>query len=347
MVVAFEKAPPEARELLPIPIRELGLRLEGTPLAAHIEKLYGELEAKGVRHFRPACYLSDQWGCPSGQPVIGIPFYLADRRLAAIENAVNDIEDEREIMMYLRHEAGHAFNYAYELYRTPEWREMFGPFRRPYRDDYPFVPFSRDHVRHIGGWYAQKHPDEDFAETFAVWLDPNSRWAERYRGWGAMRKLLYVDRVALQMGDCEPLHAVGEADLTVDEMEQSVEEFYRSVSTDESAAIGDLAIDTDLTAIFVEPQNRDPSRAYRSAALLLAEHRRDIVDKVNDWGGVRRSLVRTLVLAIERRLEELQLFAEVERSRTQMIEITVYIASLAMTFLARGKVVRHRRPGER
>src|SRR5258708_14458316 len=157
-VAAFEKAPPEARQLLTVPIRELGLRLDRSPVAEYVRRLYAELEGAGLRHFRPLCYLSDEWGCPSEEPVIGIPFYLGDPRVAHLEDSVNDIENEREIMMYLRHEAGHAFNYAYELYRTDEWHELFGSFRRPYRDDYPFVPFSRDYVRHIAGWYAQKHP---------------------------------------------------------------------------------------------------------------------------------------------------------------------------------------------
>jgi hypothetical protein len=92
---------------------------------------------------------------------------------------MNDLEDEREIMMYLRHEAGHAFNYAYRLFSTPEWRTLFGPYNRRYRDHYRPVPFSRKYVRHIAGWYAQKHPDEDFAETFAVWLTPRSNWRHK------------------------------------------------------------------------------------------------------------------------------------------------------------------------
>ena len=91
--------------------------------------------------------------------------------------------------------AAHAFNYAYRLYATPEWRELFGPFNRRYRDDYKPVPFSRKYVRHMAGWYAQKHPDEDFAETFAVWLTPRSQWRKKYKGWGALAKLRYVDRM--------------------------------------------------------------------------------------------------------------------------------------------------------
>jgi Putative zinc-binding metallo-peptidase len=343
-MVSFEKAPPEALQLLPVRIRELGLKLEETPLSEQVAELYRELDEHGLHRFRPACYLSDEWGCPSGQPVIGIPFYLADPRVAEIEKAMNDVENEREVMMYLRHEAGHAFNYAYELYKTEAWRDLFGPFRRPYRDDYSFSPFSRDYVRHIAGWYAQKHPDEDFAETFAVWLDPDSHWRDRYAGWPAMRKLLYVDRVAQESGDREPQLSIGRTDITVDEMEQTVEEFYRARDIDESAMVAGLALDTDLSDIFVDPQRRQTERQYRLASELLAEHRRDIVDKVNYWTGVRRTLARTLVTTIERRLSDLGLLADVHRSRAEMIEITVYINTLSMTFLTGNRPLRHRQP---
>ncbi|MGH9520733.1 MAG: putative zinc-binding metallopeptidase, partial [Terriglobales bacterium] len=147
-------APPAVADILDRPIASLGLRIEGSPLQPHVERLYRELERKGLRKFHPACYLTDEWGCPSGEPVIGIPFYLADERLAWLERATNDLEDDREILMYLRHEAGHAFNYAYRLYRAPEWRDLFGPYRRHYREHYAPVAFSRDYVRHIAGWYA-------------------------------------------------------------------------------------------------------------------------------------------------------------------------------------------------
>jgi hypothetical protein len=180
---------PRFETLLEKPIRELGLKLEESPVERFVQQLYRELERKRLKKFHPPVYLTDEWGCPSGEPVIGIPFYLAHPDLAQLEREVNDLEDSREIMMYLRHEAGHAFNYAYKLYNAPEWKRLFGSFRRPYRDNYRPVPFSRDYVRHMAGWYAQKHPDEDFAETFAVWLTPGSNWRKRYRGWGAMAKL--------------------------------------------------------------------------------------------------------------------------------------------------------------
>jgi hypothetical protein len=337
-MVSFEHAPPEARQVLPMRIRDLGMSLDESPIAELVRRLYAELEAKGLRHFRPRCYLSDEWGSPSGEPVIGIPFYLGDPRVATLEDALNDIEGEREIMMYLRHEAGHAFNHAYELARTDEWRDLFGSVRRPYRDDYPFVPFSRDYVRYIPGWYAQKHPDEDFAETFAVWLDPATNWRHRYASWGALRKLEYLDRIAQAAADLPPPRAQGQTDITTDEMDQTVEEMLREYHVDESAIVADLALDSDLLDIFLPPEGE-----FRPAVELLREHRRDIVDKVNYWTGVRRSLVRTLVIAIEHRLEELQLAATRERSRQQMVELTVYITALAMTFLTGKKRLRQPR----
>src|SRR5882724_11380844 len=306
---AFEKAPPEVQEILGKPIRDLGLKLEGSPLERFVQQLYRELDRKGLKKFRPACYLTDEWGCPSGEPIIGIPFYLANPKLARLEKEMNDLEDEREIMMYLRHEAGHAFNYAYELYRTDEWRNLFGPFRRPYRDDYRPVPFSRRFVRHIAGWYAQKHPDEDFAETFAVWLTPRSGWKKKYAGWDAIHKLRYVERIARSVREREPVRAVGSTDLTVEEMETTIEEFYRQKADPGVAAVAaDLPLDTDLRDIFSRPR-RSSSRGARPAALLLSENRKDIVDKVTYWTGVRRPLVKDLVKSIERGVRELNLTA--------------------------------------
>jgi hypothetical protein len=194
-VANFEKAPVDVQEILSKPIQQLGLKLEGSPLERFVQQLYKELDAKGFKKFRPKCYLTDEWGCPNMEPVIGIPFYLADPKLQRLESEMNDIEDARQIMMYMRHEAGHAFNYAYALYKTQECRDLFGPFRRPYRDNYKPVPFSRQFVRHMEGWYAQKHPDEDFAETFAVWLKPNSDWRKTYAAWPAFHKLNLVEEL--------------------------------------------------------------------------------------------------------------------------------------------------------
>jgi Putative zinc-binding metallo-peptidase len=333
---AFEKAPPDVQEILTKPIKELGLKLEGSPLERYVQKLNRELDRKGVKRFRPLCYLTDEWGCPSGEPVIGIPLYLADPKLARLEKEMNDLEDEREILMYLRHEAGHAFNYAYELFKTPEWRELFGPFRRPYRDDYRPVPFSRKFVRHIAGWYAQKHPDEDFAETFAVWLTPGSQWRRRYKGWPALAKLRYVDRVARRVRDTAPIRERGATDITVDEMESTVGEFYDEKLQEPSSPVY-LPLDTDLADIFKVSRRR--RKGVRPAADLLRENRKAIVDKVAYWTGVARPFVKQLVEAMLARVAELNLRAEIRSEREHLTEITAYATALAMSYQTRGKVV--------
>ena len=323
-----------AQQVLETPIRALGLKIEGSPLERFVQQLYRELEDKKLKKFHPACYLSDEWGCPSGEPVIGIPFYLADTRLAQLEKEHNDLEDSREIMMYLRHEAGHAFNYAYKLHRTPEWKQLFGPFRRPYHDNYRPVQFSRNYVRHLAGWYAQKHPDEDFAETFAVWLTPRSGWRKRYQGWGALAKLRYMDRIGRELSNVDPVRRRGQTDITVDEMETTVGEFYRRNGSD--IPLGDLALDTDLRDIFDASKRRKqaiPAQAF------LQRHRKTITDKVAYWTGAQRPMIKTLVESIADRVGQLKLFADQGRESEHIVQISVFLTALAMNYMARGKFV--------
>ncbi len=331
--------PPAYQELLSRPIRELGLTLAGSPVERFVEQLYRELDAKGLSKFRPACYLTDEWGCPSGEPIIGIPFYLAHAALAQLEKETRDLEDAREIMMYLRHEAGHAFTYAYKLHNKPEWKQIFGPFRRPYRDNYRPAPFSRDYVRHLPGWYAQKHPDEDFAETFAVWLTPRSNWRKRYRGWGAMEKLRYLNRLARQLGKSDPARRRGQTDITVDEMETTVAEFYHKdglQSALEEVAVTELTPDTDLRDIFPVSKRRKSALPARE---FLHQHRKAVIDKVAQWTGAQRPLIKTLMDTIEKRAGELDLRADKTRSAEHLAEVTAYVPALVMTYVTKGKFI--------
>ena len=326
---------PAYQELLNRPIRDLGLKLEGSPVERFVEQLYRELDAKGLTKFRPLCYLTDEWGCPSGEPVIGIPFYLAHAALAELEKQTHDLEDAREIMMYLRHEAGHAFTYAYRLHNSPEWKQLFGPFRRPYRDNYRPSPFSRDYVRHLPGWYAQKHPDEDFAETFAVWLTPRSNWRKRYRGWPALEKLRYLDRLARKLGRTDPPRRRGQSDITVDEMETTVGEFYHQ-NAKEELAVTELAPDTDLRDIFRVSKRR---KSARPAQEFLRKHRKAIIDKVAQWTGAQRPLIKTLLETIEERVGKLDLRADQSREPEHLAELTAYTTALVMTYVAKGKFI--------
>src|SRR6187401_3347924 len=174
---------------------DLDLRIEGTQLAEHIQQLYDELEYRGL-NFRPHCWLSEEWFSPDGVPGIAIPFYLAHPRLARLERRMmHEVEggNARWLARILRHETGHALDNAYRLRRRKRWRQVFGPSSRPYPDSYTARPGSRRYVQHLGDWYAQAHPCEDFAETFAVWLKPNSSWRREYAQWPAFKKIEFVD----------------------------------------------------------------------------------------------------------------------------------------------------------
>jgi len=213
-------------------ICDLRLRIKGSPLEPFIRQLERELAAKGVDYV-PTFYLTDAWGCPDRVPAIGIPFYLASPALGRIEQEqTGNLEDAETIMQILRHEAGHALNYAFRLWEDPKWREVFGPFSQPYREVFHPNPWSRRFVRHINSWrygytYAQKHPDDDFAETFAVWLTPRSGWRRKYRCWPAIQKLRYVDRLMREIGEREPQCKRGKLAKPVSSLTMPLAEHYR------------------------------------------------------------------------------------------------------------------------
>ncbi len=194
-------------ELLDLRLCDLGLRLERSTLAPALRRLEFELERRGLR-FRPHYWLSDDWFSPDGVPGIAIPFYLAHPRLARLErHFMHEVEggNLRWLRRILRHEVGHAIDTAYRLRRRKRWRQVFGPASRPYPKAYAPRTTSRSYVLHLGHWYAQSHPTEDFAETFAVWLCPNSTWRTDYEGWPAMRKLRLVDELMAEIRDAPPL----------------------------------------------------------------------------------------------------------------------------------------------
>jgi hypothetical protein len=188
-------------KLLEVRLCDLGLSIEGTDLEARIGQIDAELSARHLR-FRPHYWLADEWFTPDGVPGIAVPFYLAHPRLIKLELAqMLEVEggDPEGCLRILRHEVGHAIDNAYVLRRRPTRRRLFGNPHTDYPEYYTPKPYSRSFVLHLDHWYAQSHPDEDFAETFAVWLDPHSMWAARYTGWPAQRKLEYMDRLMREL----------------------------------------------------------------------------------------------------------------------------------------------------
>ncbi|OGD21229.1 MAG: hypothetical protein A2W03_10680 [Candidatus Aminicenantes bacterium RBG_16_63_16] len=324
----------EHQELLSRKISDLSLKIQGTRLEALIGELYQDLERAGIG-FKPKTYLSDEWGCPHGVPVIGIPFYLADPVLSKLEGQLTDIEaeDEAEVMMYLRHEAGHAFNYAYRLYRKPEWRRLFGRFSQPYKKNYRPLPFSAKFVRHIPGWYAEKHPDEDFAETFAVWLTPASDWRKQYADTPALAKLLYVDRMARKYGLQPPAVSDETPDLPVQELTMTLDRWYES-NRDANPIRLNLhrTLNNDLRRLF-------PAGQGQPAADVLRANRKQLLREVNHWTGIERGILSALISELLERVQSLELKIEPDQTATQMVSVSAFITTLVMNYLYRGQFV--------
>ena len=309
----------ERSQLLGHRISELGLSVRGTRVEALTARLHEELASLGVAYM-PTVYLSDEWGCPDGTPLIGVPFYLADARLERIEaEHAGSVESDDEAMRYLRHEAGHAVNYAFRIHERHDFARVFGDYARPYHEHYPANPLSREYVRHILGWYAQKHPDEDFAETFAVWMTPGLDWRTEYAGWSALRKLEWLDGVMREIGAKIPTTPdVSHDDLPVEAMDWTLAEHYEQ---DEPLALSDgRQFDGDLRRIFATSAI---APAGARAAGFLAAHEHELVSRISYWAGVGPAAVRSLLAALRERASALDLrVAGLEA--TMLIELTAF-----------------------
>ncbi|HWL93874.1 MAG TPA: hypothetical protein VNT79_10095 [Phycisphaerae bacterium] len=337
-------APAPRETLLKQRIGDLELKLKGTRLERIVERLYEELQKAGLSAFRPPVYLSDEWGCPDRVPVVGVPFYLADANLLKLEDEVMEgieAESDDQIMKYLRHEAGHAFNYAYRLFETPEWTAMFGPFSRPYTEEYTPSPFSRSFVRHLPAWYAQKHPDEDFAETFAVWLDPESKWQKVYAEWRCLPKLLYIDELSKRLGSQPPPVNGDNYDMQEDFLASTVGEHYdrQKPGKIEIPPLFDSALRDIFPAASVTVEAPDGKKdAEESAAEFLKKHRRTIVSRVFYWTGLNDRMIRALAMHLEQRCEALNLAVGKDRNE-RLIEVIAFITALCMNRLHTGEFI--------
>jgi len=292
--------------LLDLRFRDLGLRLERTPLARRVERLHVELEERGLR-FKPHAWLSTDWFSPDGVPGIAVPFYLAHPRLMKLEmRQMLELEggSESACMRILRHEAGHAFDSAYRLHFKKSWREIFGLYSQPYPRHYRPKPNSRNFVVHLEAWYAQAHPAEDFAETFAVWLKPRSGWRRRYRDWPrALRKLEYVDELMREIADRPPRVNIREVVEPVTRLSQTLGEYYRKKRVLYTGAWSEI-YDRDLRRLFSD----DRRYADRpTAASFLRGIRSEIRDTVAEWTGTHAYTIDQVLRDMIDRSRELKL----------------------------------------
>ncbi len=292
-------------ELLDLRLCDLRVSLRHSTMAPRIARLYAELQARGL-HFRPHFWLSDEWFTPDGVPGVAIPFYLADPRLTRLERR-QMLEAEgagdAECMRLLRHEAGHAIDNAYRLRRRRRWREHFGPAGLPYPKYYEPEPGSRHFVQHLDNWYAQSHPAEDFAETFAVWLQPKSGWRRHYAGWPVMEKLEYVNELMKEIAGSRPPVTRREHINPLRDIRRSLRQHYRARRSHYGLEHPDI-MDDDLRRLFVEHAEHPRGR---SAGTFIQSVRRRVRAAVARWSGQPQYTVDQILGDMIKRCRELRL----------------------------------------
>jgi len=291
--------------LLDTRIKDLSLTLDGNPLENTIAQLFRELDKRHLV-FRPHFWLSEEWFCPDGVPGVAIPFFLAHPKLRRLErDFILEVEGgTREwCMKLLRHETGHAILNAYKLAERKDWKQIFGRANSKYPDTYLPKPYSKRFVLNLPNWYAQSHPHEDWAETFAVWLQPESDWRKRYRSWPALKKLEYVDNLMQEIGDKKPLLRNKRIVASVDSMRMTLREFY----ADKSARYGSNSpdfFDRDLRKLFVE---NDIAPRAEKASHYIRRMRNEILIVVERWTSEYKYRINEVLKDMTKRCDELKL----------------------------------------
>ena len=320
-------------KLLDMRICDLGLRIAGSPLEPRVDQLHRELERRGFE-FRPHFWLSDEWYCPDGVPGVAIPFFLSHTRLRRLEfEAVMEVEGGTRdwCMRLLRHETAHALLNAYQLHECSDWKRIFGRPTVPYPDTYLPKPYSKRYVLNLPNWYAQAHPHEDWAETFAVWLRPKSDWRRRYRNWPAVKKLEYVDGLMHEIRDRRPRLRNLREEYPVEKMRMTLREYY----TEKVARYGYDSpefFDRDLQKLFSDnPEHVRNEKASR----YIRRARNDIIDVVERWTAEYKYRINEVLKEMARRCDKLGL--RVAREEQEMKpEMVAFLTMVVMHKLYSG-----------
>ena len=320
--------PPWARftdeQLLDLRMCDLGVTIEGSVLERRIAKLHEELADRGIA-FRPHFWLSDEWFTPDGVPGVAVPFYLSHPRLARLEqNQMFEVEGGTHdwCMRILRHEAGHAIDNAYVLRRRRRRRALFGSSATAYPDWYTPKPYSRSFVLHLDYWYAQSHPDEDFAETFAVWLNPRSDWRRRYHDWPALKKLEYMDALMREISTEPPVVATKREVDPLRRIRRTLRAHYAAKTEYYGSEYPDF-YDRDLRRVFSDaPEHAGNLPASRFITRIRKEVRRTVARAT----GVYQYTIDQVLEEMTERCDELglRLAAPPEAAKTEfMVVLTV------------------------
>ncbi len=313
-------------------ICDLGLTLQHSPLEKLIQRLYAELARHQIL-FQPHFWISDEWYCPDGIPGVSIPFYLAHPRLKKLEmDMMLEVEggDPRWCMMLLRHESAHALLNAYKLDKLPQWKKVFGNPKARYPDTYLPKPYSKRFVINLPGWYAQAHPHEDWAETFAVWLNPRSDWKRRYHKWPALKKLEFVDEVMSDLRNRKPMLRNKYTEYPIEKIKMTLREYYDQKRERYGMDYPEF-FDIDLRKLFVTPEHDAGEKASR----YLRRERKTIMYIVEKWTGEYKYRINEVMKDMVKRCDELDLYVDNKNSKLEA-ELTSCITMLVMNKLHSG-----------
>ena len=311
--------------LLEVRLCDLELEIQGTAMERRTAQVRGELERRGIR-FQPHFWVSDDWFTPDGGTGTAVPFYLLHPRLARLERSMTGEVDGGTYpwcMKILRHEVGHALQHAYLLQRKRRWQQLFGLSSRPYPRYYRPNPYSKRHVQHLEYWYAQSHPDEDFAETFAVWLGAKARWRKLYRGWPALKKLEYVDELMAEITGQRPVVRTRLRVDPISRLRETLGEYYESKTAWVEDTWPDI-YDRDLRRLFSDSPRH---RQREAASAFIRRMRPEVVQLVSRWVGEHRYHLEHVFKEIVGRCRDLKLHvagAERNLKRDFAILLTKY-----------------------
>jgi hypothetical protein len=321
-------------ELLNLRLSDLPIGLEGTVVESHIAQLRSELDARGLRfplHF----YLSDEWFTPDGVAAMAVPFYLAHPRLERLEEAQMLAVEGGEhdwCLRILRHEAGHVIDNVYRLRQRHHRRALFGRSTDPYPEFYTPRPYSKSFVMHLDPWYAQSHPDEDFAETFAVWLTPDANWPTRYAGWPALKKLEYMDQLMQSLVGKPPLVEHADEIDPLRRLHRTLRYHYKRKRRHHGLE-HPAFYDRDLRRLFSDA----PEHAgHMTAVQFVSRIRRPVRRLVADWTGIYQYTIDKVLEDIIARCRELRLRLAVPEDQARR-EFTVLLTVQVMNYLHSGR----------
>lgn len=302
-------------ELLEKRFCDLRLTLRDSRVERYLQEIGRDLQRRGIS-FHAHAWLSEEWFSPDGVPGIAVPFYMAHPRLRRLERRMmGEVEGGNGswLRRILRHEIGHALDNAYRLRRRKSWRHLFGRASRPYPDVYRPRPASRDFVLHLGHWYAQSHPTEDFAETFAVWLQPKARWRREYQGWPALRKLEYVDELMTGLRGERPIVVNRELIEPLRENSRTLGEHYRRKRARYELDSAD-AYDLRLKRVF-GPRRKGERRT--SASAFLRQCRPQLERLLMRRSRLHPYLVHHVIRTVIQRCRELELTLDTSRRQAK------------------------------